>query len=63
MVLTNNSGDMIIFCRYTRVKNHVNSCHGSHTFFHIEIEFIFAGKTFLHLNLCNLVMQSSNNIF
>ena len=32
-------------------------------FFYIEIEFIFAGRTFLHLNLCNLVKQSSNNIF
>ena len=32
-------------------------------FFHIKIEFIFAGKTFLHLNLRNLVKQSSNNIF
>ena len=54
---------MINFVGTPRVKNHVNSCHGSHAFFHIEIEFIFAGKTFLHLNLCNLVKHSSNNIF
>ena len=54
---------MINFVGTPRVKNHVNSCHGSHAFFHIEIEFIFAGKTFLHLNLRNLVKQPSNNIF
>ena len=54
---------VVNFVGTPRVKNHVNSYHGSHAFFHIEIEFIFAGKTFLHLNLCNLVKQSSNNIF
>ena len=30
--------------------------------FHSAIEFIFAGKNSLHLNLYNLVKQSSNNI-
>ena len=32
-------------------------------FFHGAIEFIFAAKISLHLNVCNLVKQSSNNVF
>ena len=54
---------VVNFVGTPRVKNHVKSYHGRHAFSHIEIEFIFAGKTFLHLNLCNLVKQSSNNTF
>ena len=61
--VTSNSGDMISFVGTPLVKNHVNSCHGNHAFFHSKIEFIFAGKNSLHLNLCILVKQSSNNIY
>ena len=31
--------------------------------FNSVIEFIFAGKFSLHSNLCNIVKQSSKNIF
>ena len=61
--VTSNSGDMINFVGTSLVKNHVNSCHRNHAFFHSKTEFIFAGKNSLHLNLCILVKQSSNNIY
>ena len=44
------------------VENYVNSCHGNHAIFQSAIEFIFAGKNSLHLNLYNLVHKSSYNI-
>ena len=53
---------MINFVGTPFVKNQVNSCHGI-WHFNSVIEFIFAGKYSLHLYLCNIVKQSSKNIF
>ena len=66
MVWTSNSGDMINFVGTLLVKNHVNKFPWKPCIFHSALGFVLGGgggKNSLHLNLCILVKQSSNNIF